>query len=354
MVGGHPIDWWLTPEDHWFFSILVAIFLPAAVGFLFISGVSASLSFKKNLNKPDSDRNRAKNIYLLRAFFLLIIAFLYNIPTAIVLNNLTWIWTWNVLQTVGFSLFLAWPLLKTSKTFRLILGIFLIILNAYILGFLLPYEGEQNTLGIFYHLLYNPLELYIIIPYFASFLIGTVIGDILFDINIKDNKLERENSFKKSFIFPLFIIGIFSIIGGVIFLFPEFTIHATISNMIYCLGIILSLLSVLIGIEEFKLIKVKKSYRFFFFYSYYSITIYLSHYLLYFLFYRQLNRFTVWVAVIETLIIFSLLIRAIYKKWGMKASVKVGLTILSFIIINKIEKKREIDIKKSGLNEELI
>ena len=63
---------------------------------------------------------------------------------------------------------------------------------------------------------------------------------------------------------------------------------------------------------------------------------------------------TVWVAVIETLIIVSLLIRAIYKKWGMKASIKVGLTILSFIIINKIEKKRKIEVKNSELAEELI
>ena len=39
------------------------------------------------------------------------------------------------------------------------------------------------------------------------------------------------------------------------------------------------------------------------------------------------------------IIILSFSIRAVYKKWEMKASVKVGITVLSFIIINRIEKK---------------
>ena len=49
MVYGHIILFWLRPEDEWLKFWLYAFLQPiGATGFLFISGVSASLAFKKN------------------------------------------------------------------------------------------------------------------------------------------------------------------------------------------------------------------------------------------------------------------------------------------------------------------
>ena len=344
MVFLHLNNWWLTPEDFWLYLTLEAyIGFIGASGFLFISGFSAKVAYKNwTIRIDDSNKFNIKmvrNVYLLRALFLLIIALIYNTIIAFALNDPTWIWAWNVLQTISFSLFMAWPLLKTSKVFRAIFGIFLLLADHFIFIFLLPYKGQANYYGILFHILYHPPEQYRILSYFTMFLIGTVIGDIVYDLNTIENWNERKFAFK-NYILSSIIIGLTITIFGILFLFPSFLLRATLSSMLYSLGIIIIIVSVLIGIEEFEVFKVKKSYRCFYYYHYYSFTIYLAHNPLYFLFYRQLNVFTIWIPVLVTIFCFTLLVRVIYKKLGPKASLKVGITVLSFILATIIEGKK--------------
>lgn len=344
MVYGHIINWWLTPEDYWLYLFLESIFAPiGASGFLFISGLSAQLSYKNRLEKAEGSNEfnmkMVRNVYMFRALLLLFIAFMYNTAIAIAINDLTYIWAWFVLQTIGFCLILAWPLLKTSKIFRIILGIILLVSNEFILAFLSSYHGQVNFYGVLFHILYNPVELYTIQSFFTMFLIGTVAGEIIFDINIIDNENERRRIFK-THLFSLLIIGIILTSFGMIFLFPTFLKHATFSSMVYSLGIIFTLLSILIGIEEFEVIKTEKSYRFFYYYSYYSFTIFLAHNPLFFLFYRQLSVITIWIAVFTTMFLLTLLLRAVYKKLGPKASLKILLTAISFKLALKIEVRK--------------
>jgi hypothetical protein len=110
--------------------------------------------------------------------------------------------------------------------------------------------------------------------------------------------------------------------------------------MFYSLGVILILLVILLYLEEFEKIKPKKRYRFFFYFSFYSFTIYLAHDLLYFIFYRQLNAINIWLAVIGTFILITLLLKGINKTLGIRASLKAQLGILSLIITNKIEQRK--------------
>jgi len=344
MVFLHIINWWLTPEDFWLYLTLEAyIGFIGASGFLFISGISAKLAYKNWLirveNSNELSIQMVRNVYLFRALFLLIIALIYNTIIAIALNDLTWIWAWNVLQTISFSLFMAWPLLKTSRVLRAVFGITILIVDHFVFAFLLPYKGQANYYGILFHILYHPSEQYRILSYFTMFLIGTVLGDVIYDLNTIENQSERIIAFKK-YIFCSIIIGAVITIFGIIFLYPNFLLRATISSMFYSLGIIIIAVSVLIGIEEFEVFKVKNSYTCFYYYNYYSFTIYLAHNPLYFLFYRQLNVFTIWIPVIITLLCFTILIRLIYKKLGPKASLKVGISILSLILAIIIEIKK--------------
>ena len=136
----------------------------------------------------------------------------------------------------------------------------------------------------------------------------------------KEVKKERIFFMKNKLFFPSLTIGVLSIIFGVVFLFPQFLIHLTISSSIFLLGQVLVLFSVLIYIEELEIIKLKKSYRFFYYYSYYSFTVYIAHNLLYFVFLGQLNLYNVWYALIITMILLTLLIRGVFKKWGPNAS----------------------------------
>ncbi|MFX1395228.1 MAG: heparan-alpha-glucosaminide N-acetyltransferase domain-containing protein [Promethearchaeota archaeon] len=344
MIVGHLLHWWLTPADHWLYDLLKSIIGPlGASGFLFISGVSAELSYKKRRTQSkETDMKFLRNIYLFRALLLLIIAFIYNMAIAIVINDLTWIWAWFVLQTVGFSLLLAWPFLKTSKTFRIIIGTFVLIINYYFLWLLSPYNGQANIYGVCYHILFNPLELYPILPYFSIFIFGTVIGDKLHNINKINDQKERKIAFKKRFLVPLIIIGFILIVFSIIFYFPSFLLCYTFSAMVYSLGIIFVLLAILIWVEEFNLIKIVKSHRFFYFYSYYSFTIFLAHNPLYFLFLEKLNIITIWIGIFIALVFLTILLRFIYKKLGAKASLKILISVISFKIALKIEERKKI------------
>ncbi|MFX0026203.1 MAG: heparan-alpha-glucosaminide N-acetyltransferase domain-containing protein [Candidatus Hermodarchaeota archaeon] len=347
MIYGHIIFWWLRPEDAWLVNWLFAFLQPmGANGFLLVSGISAALAYKNSQAKLKVSNKFnfkiIKNVYFIRAMFILIIGIIFNIFAATMYGgNIYDIWSWSVLQTIGISLILVWPFLKTSKFFRIILGVSFILANHILLGVLLPYKGEFTLFGIFYHLLFNPSDQYIILTYFGIFILGSAIGDIIFDINVIDDEYKRKFLFKKNFLFHTFLAGIIITIFGILFQFPQFLGKNTISSVFYSLGIILATLSGLMAIEMLEKVKTKKSYRFFFFYSYYSFTIYLAHNLLFFLFYKQLNAtLTIWIAIIIGNVLLGFLFRATYKTLGPKASLKVGISVISFKLAFKWSKQK--------------
>ncbi|MFX1570250.1 MAG: heparan-alpha-glucosaminide N-acetyltransferase domain-containing protein [Promethearchaeota archaeon] len=343
MVFLHMLSWWVRPEDYWLISLFHSILGDlAAGGFLFVSGLSAVIFLRSRLAKAENiiKEKNAKKEYFIRASFILLVALTYNSATAIGTLDPSNIWKWFIPLTIGASLFLAYPLFYTPKLFRLIFALIIWIANYYILSFLLPYQGQFNILGISYFILYNEVGLHPILNYFSFFLVGTVIGDILFEISLKNNKEEILILLKKKLWIPSLIIGPILILCGLLFLFPNFLSHGTLSSMFYSLGIFITSFTILLIIEESETIKVKKSYRFFYFYSYYSLTIYFAHNVIYFIFLDQLNTFTFWFAATGTFIILTLIIRIVYKKYSMKASIKAQIGRLSLILIKNIEAKQ--------------
>ncbi|NVM44804.1 MAG: DUF1624 domain-containing protein [Candidatus Lokiarchaeota archaeon] len=345
MVLGHVLDWWILWHERWLINFLFSFLAPiAATGFLFISGFSAAIAYKSSVRKaaasPDATMSQARNTYILRALLLLVIAFLYNIAIAIGINDLRWIWAWNALQTISISLLLAWPLLRTSINLRLILGICLLIINELLFPILSPFEDQPNIYGVLFHFFYNPIEAFTILAYFAIFIIGSAFGDFFYNINSIQDQEERKNSIKTIFLRAIFVIGVIFTTFGMIYRFSDFLTRRTISSMFYSIGVVLILLAILIYLEEFEKINPKKRYRFFFYYSFYSFTIYILHDPLYFLFYQQLNQVIVWGAAIGLFVLLTLLLRILYKKVGSKASLKTQLGILSLIIAKRIEHRK--------------
>ncbi|MFX1586831.1 MAG: heparan-alpha-glucosaminide N-acetyltransferase domain-containing protein [Promethearchaeota archaeon] len=347
MIYGHMVDWWLIESDdwlrQWLFGFLESI---GATGFLFVSGVSAALAFRSNELKLHALNNfnklTVRDVYFLRAFIILLIGFTYNFFVAVLWGgDITDLWSWLVLQTIGVSLILTWPFMRTGRTFRIFFGIFIFILNYFLLGILLPYQEQPNIGGSLFHLLFNPLTQYPILMYFSVFLIGTAIGDKISEINILEDQNERRIMFKNKFIIPTSIFGTILLLFGIINFFPDFLFFNTISAFAYSLGIILILLSLFTGIQIFELIKTKKRYRYLYFYSYYSFTIYLGHNVLYFLFIDQLNFVTIWFAIIGGSILFGFLFRAMYLKLGAKVSLKTGISVMSFILATKLRKNKK-------------
>jgi len=344
MIYGHLFDWWLRPADHWLFSDFLKPFLGpiGATGFIFISGISARLSYNKNKMKNSNEifMKDIRNIFLFRALIILLISFVYNFTFAVNRKDLSFIWAWFVLQTIGFSLFLAYPFLKTSKQFRFIFSLCILIGNQLILEILSPYEGQGNFFGISYHFLFNPLSQYPLLYYFPILLIGTIVGDILFEINLINNENEKCLNFKRKFISLLTPFGIILILFGFIYRFPDFFVFSSYSAIIYGFGEVVCIFSIFMVIEEYKLLKTKKSYRYLFYFSYYSFTIYLSHNLLYFLFLKQLNVVNIWIPIIFLMVFFGWFFRVIYNYLGIKVSLKAGINIASLFIAKRIQLKR--------------
>ncbi len=344
MVFGHIMLWWLRPEDVWLQFWLYAFLQPlGATGFLFVSGVSAALSYRNYQSTAnDSDTismTTVRNVYLLRAFFILVIAFIFNS-----LNALIWggsIWEWNALQTIGVSLIFAWPFLKTSKLFRIVLGILMIIGNQLILNVLMLYEGEVSLFGILFHVLFNPLDQYVILIYLGILIIGSAIGEYIYQINITEEENKRKYLFKNKLLIHMLLIGIFLIVFGFFYQFPNFLIFNTISSISSAVGLVITILSSLMLIEVLEKIKTNKSYKYFFYYSFYSFTIFLLHNPLIFLFTKQLNAyFTIWLACAVCIVLFGVILRFTYKKLGKFASLKAVLSIISFFIATELIEKK--------------
>jgi len=295
----------------------------------------------------------ARNIYIIRALLLLSISLIYNTAIALTLNDLRWIWAWNVLQTISISLLLAWPLLRTPKYLRIGLGIGLLVVNELFSPFLLAYSGQLNIYGVLFHIIYHPIEAFTILTYFTIFIIGTVVGDFFFKFTIIKDSDERKEFIKNMFIRTILLIGILFTSFGIIYRFNDFINRRTLSATFYSLGVVLILLAILLYLEEFEKIKPKKRYRFFFYFSYYSFTVYLAHDPLYFIFYNQLNAINIWLAVIGIFVLITLALKGMHKKLGIKISLKAQLGILgikislkaqlgilSLIIANRIKKKK--------------
>ncbi|MFX1497917.1 MAG: heparan-alpha-glucosaminide N-acetyltransferase domain-containing protein [Promethearchaeota archaeon] len=341
MIYGHMIDWWLRPEDdwlrQWLFAFLESI---GATGFLFISGISAALAFRSTqlkLRNLDLNPSTVRNTYFLRAMLILLVGLIYNFFVAVLWSgNIINLWSWLVLQTIAFSLILSWSFLKVSRTFRILLSILILILNQFFLSLLLPFENQPNLFGVIYYVFYNPKSQYPIWAYFSIFLLGTALGDKIFEINNIKNHEEQKLLFKNQLLIPMFLAGILLLIFGIVFFFPEFFVFNTISAFAYSLGVILIAISFFMAKQIFSFLKTKKSYRYLFFYSYYSFTIYIAHNIIYFLFTEQLNFITIWVAVIIGNIFFGYLFRTLYLKYGSKISLKTAINKMSFALAYKL------------------
>ena len=344
MFLAHLIGWWIKPEFIWLESLAFSILDPiGASGFLFISGVSMALSYRNRMYRvevvKDISYSRVKLSYYLRASFLLIIAIIYNLAIALTINNLSWIWTWFVLMTAAFSLLIIWPLFKVSKKVRIVIGFSIWFISQFTYYILVPFQNQENLQGILYHILYNDFSQDPLVLFFPFFLFGTVVGDVINNIYNNKNIETRRKEIKEKMLIPIGVISLLLISFGVLFYFPNFLIRSTFSWLIYTLGINLMIILILIILEEHNVFKTKKHYRVFFYFSYYSFTVYLGHNFLYFIFFESLDLIQIWIASLLTFVIISLILRQIYKTWGWKASLKVALGKLSFKTAVKLKKQ---------------
>ncbi len=351
MLVGHMVTWWPVPGEKWILISYVSILSTlGAVGFTFISGISTMISYRNRLIKLHKNENysftQVKYEYLFRAVFIVILGLIYNIFVAIMYMNPLEIWGWFILLTLGMCILMGWPLLKTSKLFRILFGALIWIINQILLFLLMPYRGHFNLYGILYHILYNPIDQNIILSFFTIFIIGTVIGDIIYDFSLIENDLEKRKTLKYKLLYPSLLVGSILITIGFYFLLPILFTEEILSAksniwwLMYSLGIELILISIFISIDVYEFFKPKKSYRFLYYFSYYSLTVFLLQNINYFFFYQSLHWFNLWFFILITVILYGLLLRLLYNRWGSIFSLKIQIGRLASEITKKIMNKK--------------
>jgi uncharacterized membrane protein len=348
MIWLHLSEWWLSGDAHSFLDVPMFI---TQYGFLvsyqFISGVSRYLFYKTGGSKMQAlesiDKRRIKREFLTRGFFLLIVALLYNSVVAISTSRPSEIWSWFILLSISISIIMITPLLDTSKRTRFFLGAACMVLNFSLLYFLQDFEGKANIYGLLFHILFYPTGLHPILSSFAVFLIGTVVGDLIHHIYYKAEKKDRLSLLKKSLIFPSIVSGL--LLVTFIFLAKSFHVLNIPSfyGIISSLGISLILISLYLLHEESEIFNVSQKYNFIFYFSYYSLTIYLAHNVLYFLFFERLDAITSIISIIILILIIGLTLKLIYPKLGGSISIKKLISKYSTKLVMRFEgKKRQI------------
>jgi hypothetical protein len=343
MVWVHLCDWWLREEDIWFSNAVVPILrLIFGPGFLLLAGISITLSYRRSLIKITIKDNFnfdiVKREYFFRATFILIVALGYNSVVAIKYINPLDLWKWFMLLTMSISLLITWPLLKTSIYLRLAVALIIWVLNYFVFNYLLPYKGQTNLNGIIYYILYNSIDVIPFPHYFSFLLIGSIIGEVIFEVYLIEDQEERKLLLKKKIIVPSLLLGLSLIIISVIFDSQLSLKRTSVIWILFAMGINLILMSVFLGFEDFKLRINKRRFKFLFYYSYYSLTIYLIHNISYFFFLNQLNLFQFWIFVALYCIIFGFVLLLIHHKYGPKFSIKVQISRLSSALAKRLEK----------------
>ncbi|MFX1383351.1 MAG: heparan-alpha-glucosaminide N-acetyltransferase domain-containing protein [Promethearchaeota archaeon] len=355
MIFGHLVTWWLYSEQMWVLYLQISILnFMGAAGFLFISGVSTAISYNNRSIKAEKSEDYSKrmmrNEYMLRALFITAIALLFNVVVGWwESGDIIHLWRWYILLTIALSLFLGWPLLKTSKIFRIIIGVSVWIVHKVLSDYLMPHEGEFNLNGILYYILYHQFSDAPLIIFFSFFVFGTIFGDIIFEIVQYENQDEKVAVMKKKLILPTLIAAPILIIFGVIYEFPEFWLtRGSFSNVFYALGLEMLLITTLLSIEENEIIKPKKSYRFLYYFSFYSFSVFIGSFVFGLILRQQFDVFPGLIYIIGTIILIGFFLRFLYKRfegkytildWTITFSMKLQISRWSTSIVRRANSK---------------
>jgi hypothetical protein len=339
MTFGHMTYWWTAESSFWLYELIWNLGAPiGGGGFLLVSGMSAMISYKVNLEKAqlsaDFSMKNSRNQYIIRALLILLISFIWNFFGTLFMG-VPGIWIWFVIQTISISLLLAWPFLKTSRLFRLFICFACWIGNEFIIYLLTPFRGQGNILGIIDFILYNVPEQNVILAYFPYLLAGTIIGDILHEA-FNSKNIETKLYLKRHLIIPGLILGTILIMFGIVFRFPDFIDKVTLSSHMFIFGIEMFIIIILIYIKDLGHLNLKRSYSVLKYYSFYSFTIFLAHNLLYFLFPPVFNALEIWLYIVPVMILWTYLFRIIYQKLGKYASLKFLISESAEYLANKI------------------
>lgn len=367
MLFQHITLWLANANALVMLDLIVNIFDGFGSGaFLFVSGLGIALSHRskkqKVVNKKGFFYKRLRLNYFLKAGLLLALSFGFNLFIYFVVSNLdaTVIWIWFILQTLPISMILAWPLLNSNKYLKVISAIGCLVLYQILIGLLYPFKNQySNPLFIVQFILFNGDHLSPLLGFFPFFIIGAFFGDIIYENSIHDKTKLKNSAFINQKVLPLLLSGIFLIIIAILIIPPGIiTVPSSsflfsfrsVSWLLYSIGILLTTFSLLLIIEKSGLFKIKEKYRFVYYFSYYSLSVFLLHYIFDIFFFPSLDLWLI--LILWSLIVFGmgLVMKGIHILIGKHFSLKHQLGVVANRITKSIYKEEisqiPVDIKE--------
>ncbi len=341
IVFGHIAQFWLTWDDYWIFSFVFNFSeVMGANCFLLLSGVAFTFSIrsrqeKERLHPKIQQPPLWKEVHA-RTLFLFLFAFLFNLMSG---SQIFWIYF--ILQTIAMSRLLMLPFMKRSVRWRIYMTGVVIVLSPISYWLLYPQAGANIVQVIAFMFVFNQPFLDVILPFFAFFVAGTVIGEFfwerrntLFQAGYNEMKhlLARYGGilFASGIFMGMFVtdwdygwVGVQFTNLNPLFNFsgvPLFLIRGTVPWVLMSMGAILCVLAFLCHIEHYPRIRYGES-RFLSILSTQSLTIYFLHYASAPLFYRVLDGYNLWIPNIA----FCLLLWGLCWLWVKKYNAKYSI-----------------------------
>jgi len=333
MVFYHPVLWWTISSQIWLLLLIRRILFLEASLFIFVSGISVVLSLRNRMDKINDDLTNSNYFvykeHYSRSLIFLIVAMIYNLVTVIWFSGLWGIWSWYVLFTVAICQIIAYPLIKLSSITRVILTLIIIFITYPLLMVLenLRLNSPNSGWSILYHLIYNPIQEYPILPNLGFFCLGTVCGEIFYKTYKIDEDNLRNIQIKKKIVRNFFFYGILLMTSSIIY--PLLILNDGFAYLnrntplcqLFGIGWALFLIAFFTYLHDFKFSPEWK-HKFFFYFSFYSLTLYLAHNIVAFLFWHILNIVISFIIAAISTIGFWYISKIMYNKYGEKASIK--------------------------------
>ena len=216
IILAHTASGWLAPESYYLYGLLFAlldILGPSLFVFLSALSVIFSIKRKEGIVHPKIIRNRV----FTRGFVMIIIGMLINIVVLEAGEFKIAIYGWNIITFIGFSQIFSYYILKIRKSWRIIIGIIIILLSPTIRALLYLGKIEGNIIiSIFHYIITSETPHLTLLPWVSISFISTIFGEYIYEAMNKGTKDAYVGLFR---IFSVW--GLIFILIGIFAFFPD-------------------------------------------------------------------------------------------------------------------------------------
>lgn len=216
IILAHTASGWLDPESYYLYGLMFAlldILGPSLFVFLSALSVIFSIKRKEGVLHPKIIRNRV----FTRGIVMIIIGMITNIFIIEKGEVKIAIYGWNIITFIGFSQIFSYYILKIKISWRIIIGIVIILLSPWLRAILYQGKIEGNLLLSFLqYIITSPTPHLTLLPWISISFISTIFGEYIYEAMNKGTKDAYIGLFR---IFSVW--GIIFIVIGIFAFFPD-------------------------------------------------------------------------------------------------------------------------------------